>query len=353
MKYPFGLVADVHCHNWSKFSTTNEHGVNTRLQSICDELVRCSQEVLRQGGDSLVIAGDLFHVRGQIKPSVINVVKGTLEFIGRLGIKTYILAGNHDAEHKDSSDLGSSIKALEGKNVITVSHSTYGMSFDGGGVLIMIPWIDDCDELLNAINGLGLSMTDRSITDLIIHAPITGVLPELSSGIHSNVLADLGFKRVFAGHYHNHKKFLGDVYSIGAIAHHTWSDIGSKAGFLIVDSDYVERHDTSLPKFVDISDTMDPDEIPLVVDGNYVRFRSKSVKGSDVERIRNELLDMNAEAVEIIALPATVEERDGTIAALSAAGASLEVSVQDYSASKGYTTEATMLAVKILSEVSE
>lgn len=61
MKYL--LMSDLHFHAWTTFATTNENGVNSRLQIIMSEMLRATEVHEANGGDKiLVIAGDVFHL---------------------------------------------------------------------------------------------------------------------------------------------------------------------------------------------------------------------------------------------------------------------------------------------------
>lgn len=321
---PYGLVADVHLHRWSKFSDHTPEGLNTRLVGLLSEIERCAAETKLAGGDTVVIAGDLFHVRGSVAPSVLNPTIATLQGIHEnYGTKFLILAGNHDLEGKHSDRLSSAVTALErGYIVRTVDKPT-----EVPGIY-MVPWFENLDALSEAIESFDKGY--RHDIDLIIHAPIDGVLPHLSGGLDPAWLASLGFKRVFAGHYHNHKTFAGGIHSIGALAHHTWSDVGSLAGFLIVSDTEVKRFASHLPNFVDITEGMDEDEVALRADGNFVRAKVTTSKMAEVEALRELLVSYGAKGVEIINVKTPTTERSGAIAASAASGSSIEKSIADF-----------------------
>jgi DNA repair exonuclease SbcCD nuclease subunit len=330
----YGLIADVHCHNWSAFSSVNAGGVNTRLQMILDEMVRCAHAVKAAGGNRLVIAGDLFHVRGSIAPTVLNPVKDTLDFISApesedgLGIEVEIEPGNHDLEGKEVTRVSSAITSLAGPGVRVIDQVTARDN------MILVPWIEDISKLKEELKNIksALSGHELSTCDLILHAPIDEVIPGLPAhGLTAAWLADLGFKRVFAGHYHNHKDFGNGVYSIGAIAHHTWSDVGSKAGFLIVSDDSVKWHKSHAPEFIDITTDMERSDVEILAEGNYVRAKIRAAKNSDIEAGRKWLLDNGAKGVVIQPIKEAARARVG---ATVKAGASIDVSIGDYIKSK-------------------
>lgn len=345
---PYGLIADVHCHNWNAFSRTNENDLNSRLAIILDEMLRAAKEVLNAGGDTLYIAGDLFHVRGSVAPSVLNPVKDTFDKINQLGVLIIILPGNHDLEGKRAARISNAVTALEGPKVI-VTNDVADM-----GNVYLVPWIEDINLLKSELNDL----TARVMTgeksgkrDLILHAPIDGVIPGLPChGLDAGFLAGLGFDRVFAGHYHNHKDFGNGVYSIGAIAHHTWSDPGSKAGFLIVTDEEVKYFASHAPEFVDIAPDMDKAEVELLAEGNYVRAKIRAAKNSEIEAARKWLNDCGAKGVVIQVVKESARVRTSSTIK---AGASIETSVGEFITTREdipHKEEVTRAALNVLAE---
>lgn len=329
---PYGLMADVHLHGWSAFSSVESDGANSRLAALLHEVIRCRDEVRKAGGDTIVIAGDLFHVRGSIAPSVLNPTLDTFSSLINSGIKIVILAGNHDLEGKEANRIGSAITSLEGVGCKVVNSFEHGLSVMER--VVMIPWTQNLTDLKARIEEARDADSRPSEVDLILHAPVDGVIAGLPDhGLTPEWLAKLGFRRVFSGHYHNHKAFDGGVYSIGALAHHTWSDVSSKAGFLLVGDD-VKWFKSHAPEFVEITAETDPSEIPLLVDGNYVRAKINSTKTQDVEELRAYLTDSGAKGVVILAQKeAGAAPRSGSTVK---AGASLEVSVADFIKTQSY-----------------
>lgn len=358
MSIPFGLMADLHLHSWSSFSEILADGQNSRLFGLLNEIERCAVEVNKAGGNRICIAGDIFHVRGSLSPSVLNATSDRLIHICReYGVGFDIIPGNHDLEGKESSRLSSAVTALGSiPNVRVINEPTY---LKDSGV-VMVPWIESIDKLKETISALGtgkMAKFFRKNTDLILHAPIDGVIKGLpSSGLSPEWLAETGFKRVFSGHYHNHRmmydgssgSFATDVYSIGALAHHTWSDIGTRAGYMLVRPNGVEWRKSHLPEFIDLSQLTDtpPEEIMFVVDQNYVRVKIEADKTKDVESARRELLDMGARAVIVQAQPKPPARADAGRATV-AAGSSLEVSIAEYVAGSSVSTENPKLAKSI------
>lgn len=330
---PYGLMADIHLHNWSAFSTTREDGKNSRLEQLLMEIERCADTVAEEGGDTLIIAGDLFHTRGSLPPSVLNPTIDLFDRLYKAGFKIIILAGNHDLEGKHSENLTSAVTTLRSVGCHVVNSIEDGvLPMD----VVLVPWIDKVADLKETLKLVAAGTTDVCNKDLIIHAPIDGVIVGLPDhGLDADWLFSLGFNRVFSGHYHNHCEFdKRRVWSIGALAHHTWSDVGSKAGFLIVKQDTVKWYKSHAPEFVEITAATSMEDIPLLADGNYVRAKINSTKSKDTEELRSYLEDNGAAGVVILAQKeAATRVRGGSTIT---AGASMAVSVNDFIKAQGY-----------------
>jgi DNA repair exonuclease SbcCD nuclease subunit len=343
---PYGIISDSHHHSWSAFSETLPNGVNSRLQILLDETRRCAAEVRKAGGDTIIHGGDLFHVRGSLPPSVLNPTKDCYRDLIKDGFKIVINAGNHDLEGKEADRISSAITSLEDVGCYVINEAETLSSED----FILIPWQKNVAELKLKLDAIDPSVVSEC--DLILHAPIDGVILGVPDhGLDAAYLASLGFRRVFSGHYHNFKDFGNGVYSIGALTHHTWSDIGSKAGFLIVSDEGVKWHKSHAPEFVEIDPSTDPEEIPLIVDGNFVRVKLNTSKQSDVEESRQFLLDNGAKGVVVIAerfVSTSAREGGATVSA----GASLEVSVHDFVKAQSYASPEAVAALcgEILNE---
>ncbi|MGN8188611.1 metallophosphoesterase [Burkholderia sp. 22088] len=349
---PYGVISDTHNHNWNAFSHVGGDLVNNRLKMILDDTERCAREVAAAGGDTVYHGGDLFHVRGSIEPSVLNPTRDRYEHIYKTyGVKFRLLPGNHDLEHRHSNKVGNAVEAMR-CGWIDVEDDWFEYAENR---VVMVPWIERVEDLKEKLTGIAEVMGDNGTIDsydLIIHAPIDGVIVGLPDhGLTGEWLADLGFKRVFSGHYHNHKEIVpGKVWSIGALTHQTWGDVGSKAGFLVVTENEVKWHSTNAPEFVDIEAGMDPVEVQLRCDGNYVRVKVVDAKPSEVSAIRDALMKAGALGVQVNVVKSASTTR--ATASTVKAGASVEVSVTSYI--KGGSFEHADLvaqeAIKVLAE---
>lgn len=358
MTKPYGVASDTHSHNWTQFSHVLPNGVNSRLQAALDEIRRLRDEVIAAGGNTIYHGGDLFHVRGNIAPSVLNPTLDLYRDLTGSGIRVRILAGNHDLEGSEAHRVGSAVTALEGIGCEIVNEPT----LFADDRVAMIPWIERTEDLKKEIqNTVGRihatpspaplrSMESVRNWTLIIHAPIDGVISGLPNhGLTAVELKSFGFKLVLSGHYHHHKKLDEGVYSIGALAHYSWSDVGHKAGFLVVDDSNVRWFKSHLPEFIEIDSSMEQIDIEEACQGNYVRIKLKAVKQIEVEKFKKYLTDCGALGITAIMQKdsASVARANSTVTA----GASIEVSVSQFISNSSLSNSALdLLCQDILSE---
>ena len=322
----FAVISDCHLHQWSAFAGI-EKGMNDRLYATLKQIDKAACKLVDEGGDTLYITGDLFHVRGSISPTVLNPA---IDLFKRLhsdyGVKTRILTGNHDLESRDSDAISSACESL--RTVPGVEVISKPMVFPDDKV-VMIPWFESMDkvreEIQWAIDCFGPDMSQHT---LMIHAPLNGVIIGIPDhGFYAAELAKHGFKNVFCGHYHNFKAFEGCVYSVGATTHQTWNDVGTKAGYLIVQDGIVTHHDSSAPKFIDFDSDWDMDKAIDNCGGNYVRIRLGSATDEEVSLMRDHVIGLGAKGCVVQAIPVpktTATARTGSVSSAPTVRESIE-----------------------------
>jgi DNA repair exonuclease SbcCD nuclease subunit len=316
---PYAIVSDVHLHNWSPFSSITKDGLNSRLQIILDALgYACATLDM---GDRLYIAGDLFHVRGHITPSVQNPTLDFFKEIRERGIVPRIIPGNHDLESKNTTQLTNAVQALEGIGC-DICNSTTVYTDDK---IVMIPWMESLEELRQEIKAQANSLKGKvKEYSLIIHAPLNGVIPIPDLGLSPEELAAHGFKRVFCGHYHNHKEFADGIFSVGALTHQTWSDVGTRAGFIYVDeNDKLVQEATDAPQFMDYEEGYES-----LLQSNYVRVKLCEATEKEIVTIRESIIkEYYAAGCVVKSVPKPVGvTRSSTVNS----GASIETSIEDW-----------------------
>jgi hypothetical protein len=246
----------------------------------------------------------------------LNVATKAFSDLVGAGLEVRAIYGNHDIGSRDGAWGSNAIYALEHAGVQCVNKPHYFIDDN----VLMLPWVEPVKSVVQLLRDKAHYHTGA---DVIMHAPLNGVLSGIPDhGLDPLQVSRLGFKRVFTGHYHNHTNFNDSVYSIGAMTHQTWSDVGTQAGFLIVTEDSVTHEPTQAPLFIDFDPTQ-PDK----AQGNYVRYKVGSATAAEVGKYRTLLTQLGAKGVVINAAPkAKVNNRGVTVQS----GASLEQSVGEF-----------------------
>lgn len=288
ISYPYLVLSDIHLHNWSQFSHTTKDGTNSRLQQILDAISKAVAHLAELGGRDIVITGDMFHTRGNIKPSVLNPTFDLFRNICAHNIRVHAIPGNHDLEGIHSDRLGNAITTLSGIDYFNV--------YDKPTLLrdkhLFIPWFEDSQKILKYANE---KVKHNPNLTLFTHVGLNGVVPAAIGNTVNPKDFSEDFKYVFCGHFHNHVSFDSRVFSVSALTHQTWSDVGSKAGYLIVYEDKVEQFMTNAPRFIDLNFT-DTYTQPMVR-GNYVRIKDSTITAEEADKFISLLKDWGALAV--------------------------------------------------------
>ena len=295
MTLPYGVISDPHYHKWDSFSTTDADGLNSRLAIQLEATKEAAIAMKKAGCSHMLVAGDTFHVRGTVSPTVLNYVSDAYEWIVKdLGLSVAMLAGNHDLETNDSVYSANAAAALKSIGVqIVCGRKPHSIKL-GDVTVHMVSWRNNHAELISDLKALRARL-DGDLHDVVIHTAINKAIPTMPDvGIDAQELKDIGFRLVLSGHYHNHKEVIPGVISVGALTHQNWGDVGSLAGYMIVNPDGSFSHfETSAPKFVNLEDDVDDKQIR----GNYVRFRAVVENDEEGIKLQNVLKSMGAKGV--------------------------------------------------------
>lgn len=254
MKYPAMFIGDTHFHNYKSHSTINEMGMNSRLADGLIAFEQAHSKAIEAGCKLMCITGDVFHVRGTMKPSVFNEVSREISCIVHSGIDVVIIAGNHDFENFNYGTV--SIDALGyihhgDKGVYAIMKPTV---FDVQGYQILgIPYIHNVDEFKKTYEKWS-NDTNPDIT--LIHQGVddfrpTKDMPE--TGITATYLEKYNRGVIFAGHYHMPSKW-GRVLNVGAPYQQNFNDEGISMGCWVGNDEGVTFHELDAPKFITIDD---------------------------------------------------------------------------------------------------
>lgn len=302
---PVLLISDTHYHNFTAYSQLTTSGVNTRLADILRATAEAAKALKTAGGDTMIHCGDAFHVRGAISPTVLNPVLEMYKNIVQMGIKVYMISGNHDLETENSNSLASSITALQGVGVHVISEGDHQIV--DGVHWHFIPWVKDLAQLRAKIKNVASWVEPKDKHVLVLHAPLNGVITGMPDhGLQPHEFASLPFQRVFLGHFHNHKSFatLGgsEVTSVGALTHQSWSDVDNLSGYILYypDGNTLDHHETQAPQFIKVN-FLDLDTLPdATFADNYVKvIGGEFTDPEDIATIKEDLILRGAKAVTV------------------------------------------------------
>ena len=312
----YAIVSDLHLHNWSQFSVTDDLGVNSRLKIILDQLEQSADNLLKSKGNRLYIAGDVFHVRNSLEPSTLNPTLDCIAGLVARGVDVRVIPGNHDLGTRHTTWNSNASSSFASLGVKVVVEPTY---FEDDNV-VMLPWEDS----VKGIRKTMIEWADKHPgSDCILHSPLNGVIRGIpDTGLEPTQLKELGFNRIFCGHYHNHVNFFDRVYSVGALTHQTWGDVGTLAGYLLVDNDSVRQVESTAPKFIDYDASN-----RTAINGNYVRAKAEITSSSEVSGYEQALKQLGAAGVVIHPI---VKPKQTRTESTVQAGASIETSIRDW-----------------------
>lgn len=183
------------------------------------------------GINTVLILGDTFDRRKYV--NFYSLQKTKEMFFDRLenmGIRVFMLAGNHDTYYKNTNDVNSPDLLLKEYSNISVIDDPEEINIDGTKICMM-PWI--CPE--NYTQSLNLMNTTQAEI-CMGHFEIAGFAMHKGMESHDGLSKDLfnKFDLVFSGHYHHrssdkHIHYLGNPYEL------TWQDFNDPRGFHLFD----------------------------------------------------------------------------------------------------------------------
>jgi len=181
--------------------------------------------------DTVLILGDTFDRRKYVNFYSLQRTKDMFfDKLETMGIRVYMLAGNHDTYYKNTNDVNSPDLLLKEYLNITVIDSPSEIIIDDTKICMM-PWI--CPE--NYTESLAM-LTSTEAEICMGHFEISGFAMYRGMESHEGLSKEIfnKFDLVFSGHYHhrsndNHIYYLGNPYEL------TWQDYNDPRGFHLFD----------------------------------------------------------------------------------------------------------------------
>ena len=296
-------MADIHAHNYQNHAVIDENGMNSRLSTIINAMDEALDVAFEERCEAILIAGDIFHVRGSIKPAVYNAV---FKQIGNMAahIPVYLISGNHDMEARSGHSALEPFGAIDG---CTLLDNVYVFVGDDKAPIKIagIPYYKDIDEFkkqLDRYKDADIIMMHQGIDDF---RP-TASIPETT--ITVSYLRSITDAIIVSGHYHKVMK-AQNVLSPGSIIQHHFGDEGDDKGCWVIDTDTKDMKFFNLtyPEFV----TVDKSERDNDYSGHIVRVRITD--NDNIEEIKNRIGDCIELQIEVVKSYQSVHEKTVTI----------------------------------------
>lgn len=288
------IISDPHFHAYKAHSRILEDGRNSRLVDIETTFNHVVDESKHLGCEMLLITGDLFHVRGAMKPSVYNTVANCIKRASETGLRVVIIPGNHDME--DYNGGATAVDQFDQFDfnctwVLKNETMTYGgVTIYGLGYCHTVAEFLEKSKIDLPVEFHHIVMIHQGIDDFkpSVSIPDTGFTFDLISKQFPNAT-------VFAGHYHNHKA-KGNVIQVGAMVQHNFGDEGQGRGFCVFDTDTKTNtfHPVDIaPHFITIEDntTVSFD------DGDFFRVNIK-----EKAKLKKALKALDGKAGDVVVL---------------------------------------------------
>ena len=183
--------------------------------------------------DTVLCLGDTFDKRKSINVLSLEAAREMwFDPIRELGVKMYMLIGNHDIYYKNTLKINAPQHLLSGYDNIEIIDEPKHIVINDKKIL-MLPWI--CDDNREKSNSL-IEQSDATVC--LGHLELTGfeAIPGrfMENGDDPSVYDK--FDLVCSGHFH-HKSKKGVVNYLGNPNQIYWNDYGLNRGFHILNTD--------------------------------------------------------------------------------------------------------------------
>lgn len=297
---PVLAVSDIHFHAYKAHSSLVD-GVNSRLLHQVDAWKQAVGAGTAEGCRLMLVAGDVFEVRGSIRPSVYNRVSGLIVDALAAGFDIGMISGNHDMEHLEAGesalDSWDYLKHRNGSGTRRCRVFKHPAVHRMAGYRVLgIPYMPDTEAFKKTFRKLSAA-AGPDIT--VIHQGVdsfnTGNEPP-STGLTAEWLEDNNPGMVLCGHYHRPGlSKRGRVVNVGALVQHRFSDEGDDRGCWVLTGREAKFVRIESPRFVTFRDGRESADYR----GAFVRICAKNEEQARRFRKKAEAAGALSVAVEI------------------------------------------------------
>ena len=291
------IMADLHFHAFKQFASRVD-GDNSRFLEIIEAFSNAVEMAAEQECTALLIAGDVFHARGALRPSVFNRV--FFEIAEAAGdMQVLIIPGNHDMEnYRGGSTAVDTLHEME--NVIVAKEPSCQVIVEttrSGSVRNLsvgcVPYIHDHEEFIVEAAKLVNATKPEA---MLIHQGIDDFAdPGVpGTGLTIKRIREFFDGPVFCGHYHG-PEMIENVFCVGSLVQHSFGDT-SERGFWIYDTDTKAAKHVVVPgpRFLTVSSVKEA----KAASGCYVRVMVDTLAKAD--KISNAAFEAGAKGVTVV-----------------------------------------------------
>lgn len=276
IRTPVLHISDPHFHNFKMFSTTTKDGINSRLNYTVNAWLKAVDIGLKNGCKVMTCSGDIFHVRGHLRPSIYNVVYDLFAKTVNMGMEIVMIAGNHDFENYYEKDTAiDKLHWIDGVHLLSNNIVTLH-----GNVFAGIPYCHNTELFKEKYLNLSIVKVDYILTHQYIDDYLG--IPAAATGLSLEFLTKNKepYTIVVNGHSHTpENEPTSNVIDVGAPMGQSFSDTGIYGCWITnVDDDSVEMSFEEIPdqpRFITIEKFPSGGE---GISGNYVRIKASSAK---------------------------------------------------------------------------
>ena len=290
------IMADLHFHAFKQFASRVD-GDNSRFLEIIEAFSNAVEMAAEQECTALLIAGDVFHARGALRPSVFNRV--FFEIAEAAGdMQVLIIPGNHDMEnYRGGSTAVDTLHEMENVTVAKEPSCQVIVGTRSGSVRNLsvgcVPYIHDHEEFIVEAAKLVNATKPEA---MLIHQGIDDFAdPGVpGTGLTIKRIREFFDGPVFCGHYHG-PEMIENVFCVGSLVQHSFGDT-SERGFWIYDTDTKAAKHVVVPgpRFLTVSSVKEA----KAASGCYVRVMVDTLAKAD--KISNAAFEAGAKGVTVV-----------------------------------------------------
>lgn len=270
--------------------------INSRLLDQYNALRHMADICKKENVEVLVIAGDIFHKRGNLPTETLYVAKKIITYFSqKLKIPVYILAGNHDQDSNSIKPLDNLV-SLEGENIY-ISSIPEEIELNDNTILRMVPYRHNRSIVLSEFKK---SVSKEVDTILVSHIGVSGASLGKQVYVSSDdfSIKDINSKKykfVALGHFHKPQNLTKNTFYCGSPVQMNFGEEGESHGFYIGDTleDTLVFYELPAPKFVTSTSTENAKEESLK--GNYVRLKCIAQSVGNIEKTENIRIEVEKE----------------------------------------------------------